>query len=205
MPMSNVPRGHAVSDGLHSLSDLYLMQKFNLHPANQTSVPSAVTLHDLENALSELVATMFWTIGHIVPTYQVQLSDILQQDNTTVLDYHLSEVENPVLLLPGGDTRATEQSIKIRLDLNIIAVSLGLVGSVFLMLSSLQHSLPRAHHADEQDLSIYGKGLLHAIWLYRNHPELELLLEQVADPTDRHLRNAGMIPIRLVGPRLGEA
>jgi hypothetical protein len=45
---------------------------------------------------------------------------------------------------------------------------------------------------------------MHAIWLYRNHPELELLLEQVAHPTDYNLRRVGMVSTRLVGHRLGE-
>ncbi|KAJ7312466.1 hypothetical protein DFH08DRAFT_897062 [Mycena albidolilacea] len=204
MPMSNVPRGPAGSDGYLSLADLYLIRKFNLHSANQTSIPSAVTLHDLENALSELVATMFWTIGHIVPTYQVQVSDLLQPNNTAVLDYRLSEVENPILLLSGGDATATERSIKVRLDLNIIAVSIGLAGSIVLMLLSLQYSLLRIHHENEQDLPIDGTGLLHAIWMYRNHPELELFLEQVDHPTDDNLRHAGMVRTRLVGRRSRE-
>lgn len=43
-----------------NISARYLIQKFNLHSANRSCVPSAVTLHDLENALSQLVATMFW-------------------------------------------------------------------------------------------------------------------------------------------------
>jgi hypothetical protein len=72
------------------------------------------------------------------------------------------------------------------------------------MLLSLQHSLPRAHHGEEPDLPIDGTGLLHAIWLYRKHPELELLLEQVAHPTDNNLRLAGMVRTRLVEPSLGE-
>jgi hypothetical protein len=39
----------------------YLIETLNLHPANVNNVPSNVTLHDLENALSLLVASMFWT------------------------------------------------------------------------------------------------------------------------------------------------
>ncbi|KAJ7837059.1 hypothetical protein B0H14DRAFT_2792720 [Mycena olivaceomarginata] len=212
MPSSDFPRDPFMPGDFLSLADLYLIQKFNLHPANQTSIPSAVTLHVLENTLSELVATMFWTIGHIVPPYQVQeldipLSDIPlrgNQDGGFVETYCLGDVENTVMLLSGRDTTATEQSIKIRLDLNIIAISIGLAGSVGLMLLSFQHSLPCAHHETEQDLLIDGTGLLHAIWLYRNQPELELLLEQVALPTDSNLRKAGMVRTRLVGPALAK-
>ncbi|KAF7333175.1 hypothetical protein MVEN_02383300 [Mycena venus] len=55
------------------------------------------------------------------------------------------------------------------------------------------------HSANQS--SIDGTGLLHAIWLYRNHPELEDLLEQVEHPTKDNLRDAGMVRTRLVGPR----
>jgi hypothetical protein len=34
--------------------------------------------------------------------------------------YRLGEVENPVMLLSGGDTTATEQPIKIRLDVSFL-------------------------------------------------------------------------------------
>jgi len=55
---------------------------------------------------------------------------------------------------------------------------------------------------DEQDIPMEGTGLLHAIWLYRNHPELDTLLEQVERPTDDNLRDAGMVRTRLMGGRL---
>jgi hypothetical protein len=41
-------------------------------------------------------------------------------------------------------------------------------------------------------------GLLHAIWLYRNHPELNAVLDQVEHPADENLRSAGMVPTTLV-------
>ncbi|KAJ7859234.1 hypothetical protein B0H13DRAFT_1901544 [Mycena leptocephala] len=198
MPTSGFPRNvmeSGTTSNFLSLADLYLIQKLNLHPANQTSIPRTVTLYDLENTLSELVATMFWTIGHVTPTYEIQMGDLKFQDGIWPWEYRLGEVENPLVLLPGGNTTATNQSIKIRLD-----VSIGLAGSVVLMLLSLKHSLLRTHHENEQDLPISGTGLLHAIWLYRNHPELELLLEQVTYPADNNLRHAGMVRTRLVGP-----
>jgi hypothetical protein len=35
--------------------------------------------------------------------------------------------------------------------------------------------------------------------MYRNHPELDALLEQVEHPTDDNLRAAGLVQTRLVG------
>jgi len=54
----------------------------------------------------------------------------------------------------------------------------------------------------DDDLPLEGAGILHAIWLYRNHPELETLLKQVEHPTDENLRAAGMVKTRLVGKRV---
>jgi hypothetical protein len=73
------------------------------------------------------------------------------------------------------------------------------------MLLSLEHLLFSQDEKTEQDLPIDGTGLLHAIWLYRNHTELEVLLEQVEHPTDDNLRNAGMVRTKLVGPHFGKA
>jgi hypothetical protein len=67
-----------------------------------------------------------------------------------------------------------------------------------LTLLSLPTSILK-HVKDENDIPIDGTGILHAIWLYRNHPELETLLEQVEHPTDNNLREAGMVQTRLVG------
>jgi hypothetical protein len=77
-------------------------------------------------------------------------------------------------------------------------IGAGLVVSVVLMLLSLQFSHLQ-HGTPEEDISIDGTGLLHIMWLYRNHPELETLMEQVDRPTDRSLREAGMVKTMLVG------
>ncbi len=77
-------------------------------------------------------------------------------------------------------------------------IGAGLVVSVVLMLLSLQFSHLQ-HGTLEEDISIEGTGLLHIMWLYRNHPELETLMEQVDRPTDRSLREAGMVKTMLVG------
>jgi hypothetical protein len=56
--------------------------------------------------------------------------------------------------------------------------------------------------SDDRDLSVDGTGILHAIWLYRNHPELDTLLDQVEHPTDDNLRAAALVQTRLVGERV---
>ena len=52
---------------------------------------------------------------------------------------------------------------------------------------------------------IEGTGMLHSIWLYRNHRELETLLAQVEYPIDDHLRAAEMVRTTLLEARSNES
>jgi hypothetical protein len=52
----------------------------------------------------------------------------------------------------------------------------------------------------ENCVQIDGVGLLHSIWVFRHHPQLDTLLKQVKHPTNLHLRQAGMLRTRLAGP-----
>jgi hypothetical protein len=57
---------------------------------------------------------------------------------------------------------------------------------------------------DDKDRLVDGTGILHAIWLYRNYPELDTLLEKVKHPTDDNLRAAGLVQTKSVGGSEGE-
>ncbi|KAJ7144492.1 hypothetical protein C8R44DRAFT_973968 [Mycena epipterygia] len=185
-----------------SVAALYLIQKLNLHPPNYSDAPENITLHDLENALSGLVASMFWILGHIPPTHQVNYSEYYENQTQLRSNTTVSETGSP-FFLQRGNTTVTEMSTQARLDLSIIAVFAGLAASIAILLLSLPHSLFHGDgKKDEEDSPVDGTGLLHAIWLYRNHPELETLLEHVEQPTDDNLRRSGMVRTRLVGGRL---
>ncbi|KAJ7080307.1 hypothetical protein C8R44DRAFT_824305 [Mycena epipterygia] len=204
MPQSAFPFDSQVDSAAWSyvsLADLSLIQKLNLQPTNSSAAPSSVKLHDLENALSELVAAMFWTLGHTSPTHESIQSahrDSVAGDSFSI---GIGQIQTPVFLLPGNVT-VTEQSPQARLDSSIIAAAVGLAASIALLLLSLPDSLfQRGTRDGEELIPITGTGILHAIWLYRNHPELEARLEQVEHPTDGNLRHAGMVRARLVGGR----
>ncbi|KAJ7123467.1 hypothetical protein C8R44DRAFT_783835 [Mycena epipterygia] len=193
MPSTDFPRNpRAVARGtidMLSFADLYLIQKLNLRPANQDHPPANVTLHQLENALSILVASMFWTLGHIPPTHNALLYNASS-------GYTTFKPTPPPFLLQ-GDATVTEILTQIRLD-----ITAGLVASIALMLLSLPSSLVRRGAKDGENIAINGTGILHAIWLYRNHPELQTLLEQVDHPTNENLRDAGLVRIKLVGEQV---
>ncbi|KAF7369386.1 hypothetical protein MVEN_00267400 [Mycena venus] len=122
MPSSDFPLDPDAPGGFVSLASLYLIQKLNLHPMNYHDAPLNVTLHDLENSLSELVASMFWTLGHIAPTYQVGAAP----DVLSTTPSFLEDPQSPILLLARNAT-AFETSTLARLDLSVIAVPNGII------------------------------------------------------------------------------
>ncbi|KAF8158672.1 hypothetical protein K438DRAFT_2026078 [Mycena galopus ATCC 62051] len=176
-----------------SAADLYLIQKFNLATADESKRPTNVTLHDLENALSEIVAAMFWTLGHVLPTY----GSVVEATTDYIL---LREAPEPPILLQGNAT-ITEITAQTRFDLNIVAVTVGFAASTCLALISLRHSIFRKLSTNDDNLTIDGTGILHTIWLYRNHPQLNRTLEQVHQPSDENLRKAGMVKTCFGGSR----
>ncbi|KAJ7255741.1 hypothetical protein C8J57DRAFT_1655345 [Mycena rebaudengoi] len=102
---------------------VYLIQKLNLHPTNNASqVPRTVKLHDVENALSELVASMFWTLGHIPPTHEIIQSFHRFRAGGNGFNISIGEIQSPVFLVPGEAT-VTQHSVQAQLDSSIIAVS----------------------------------------------------------------------------------
>ncbi|KAJ7818542.1 hypothetical protein B0H14DRAFT_1371797 [Mycena olivaceomarginata] len=140
---------------------------------------------------------MFWTLGHIPPTHRPPKVSLRVFNNGTIAEA-LSDIPTPPILLPGNG-QVTEIFAEARVELNMIAVSAGLAASVILTMLALASLRGRN---EDDDLPVDGTGILHAIWLYRNHPELEILLEQVEHPTDENLRAAGMVKTRLVGKRV---
>ncbi|KAJ6514660.1 hypothetical protein DFH09DRAFT_1431637 [Mycena vulgaris] len=171
----------------------YLIQKFNLATADESKRPSNVTLHDLENALSEIVAAMFWTLGHVLPAYGSVVEATM--DNNL-----LRPAPEPPILLQGNAT-VTEITAQTRFDLNIVAVAVGFAASTCLALISLRHSIFQKMSTNDDNLTIDGTGILHTIWLYRNHPQLNRVLEQVHHPSDENLRKAGMVKTSFGGSR----
>ncbi|KAJ7238340.1 hypothetical protein B0H12DRAFT_1237925 [Mycena haematopus] len=174
-----------------SVGDLFLGDQLGLWPIFSNPTTS-VTLHDLENGLSVIFASMWWTMGNMLlaPWFVNKGTTDIPNNNT-----------RPFLLVQGNST-VTEIFVQTRLDLSIIGVAAGLAVSIGLTLISLPSTVFLRHTAttkNDGDIPIDGTGLLHTIWLYRSHPELETLLEQVEHPTHANLRGAGMVRTTLLG------
>ncbi|KAJ7025829.1 hypothetical protein C8F04DRAFT_1268813 [Mycena alexandri] len=191
-PPSALPRdGDPEGVNFVSVADMYIIQKLNLHPANISDAPRTVMLHDLENTMGEIVAGMFWTLGNILPTSGPLLRNISNDPWTPT---QIGASMTPPTFLR-GNAIATEIQTRVRLDLSIIAIATGLAASIVLALLSLP-SVILNKTVGQKEIPINGTGMLHAIWLYRNNPKLDMELEQVEHPTERNLRQAGMVRVK---------
>ncbi|KAJ7613442.1 hypothetical protein FB45DRAFT_1036380 [Roridomyces roridus] len=183
MPDSNSPQIVDQADSEITVAEVFFMERFNLN-----STGSSVTLHQFEDALAELVASMYWTLGHIPPIPGFAPAS-LEPNGPPPVEVSLLR----------GNAVFLSVNFEATLDANMSFIILGMGVSAVLFLLALQFSVFRNPSRDEEVIS--GMGPLHIIWLYRNHPELEAELKQVINPTTAKLREAGMVPTRLAGLR----
>ncbi|KAF8183342.1 hypothetical protein K438DRAFT_2164498 [Mycena galopus ATCC 62051] len=174
-------------------ADIHVMDQLGLDPSwigsgVDISSGCVLKLHDIENALANLVASMFWIAGHIHQPSLIQKYEIFEKD---------SQGGSAPVLSSGNVEMQVVQSAA-RLNLNILAVSLGLGASIILCALAVIVS-----QGTTQPTTLFnGMGLLHIIWLLRNHPELNKQLERVEEPRNYALRAAGMIRIQMLGDSL---
>ncbi|KAJ7195860.1 hypothetical protein C8J57DRAFT_1421401 [Mycena rebaudengoi] len=158
-------------------------------------MPSNITLHDLENALSRLVADMFWTLCHNTPAPIYDFNgNPVNKTSGTELVYHPVPIYTTAPVLLQGQATVTEVYQLGRLNvLESLPAWRRPAASLMLSLVSLLFIDLRGPATREGELEVDGTGVLHTIWLYRDHPELDTRLEQVEHPTDENLREAGMV------------
>ncbi|KAJ7751923.1 hypothetical protein DFH07DRAFT_825880 [Mycena maculata] len=157
-----------------SPGDLYLMSQLGMNVASPEG-NETLYLHDIENALSKLVASLFWIGAHIqLPT--------LESSGT---------FDPPALA--AGDATLQQTSLASRLNISLLAVSLGFSASILL----LGLAISFCTGADGPTTYLNGLGFLQIIWVFQHHPELSEILEHVDDPTDYNLRVAGLVKVRL--------
>ncbi|KAJ7159289.1 hypothetical protein C8R43DRAFT_1105435 [Mycena crocata] len=102
------------------------------------------------------------------------------------------KADPPVLSV--GSTQVNHVETAVRLNLNVIAVSLGLTASVMAFLFTMKLLTGPGAAVTSLD----SMGILQTIWTFRNNPPLEDRLGQVDKPTDKNLRVAGMLKVQLI-------
>ncbi|KAJ7108154.1 hypothetical protein C8R44DRAFT_744107 [Mycena epipterygia] len=84
-------------------------------------------------------------------------------------------------------------------EFNDTLIASGLENPVYLLKGSAEINRyvvqSRLHSGSSRSSSV---GLLHMLWLFRNHRGLDSILPPVEDPTDDNLRAAGMVPVKLM-------
>ncbi|KAF8179941.1 hypothetical protein K438DRAFT_1768601 [Mycena galopus ATCC 62051] len=149
---------------------MFLIDYLNLWPGVGQQRPSNLSLSTLEDALACLNAYVFWSIGHATPGFHVS-----SPDGKIISS---APFTSPVTLLEGNAT-------------------------VYQYLRSSTTSSKLLYFCRDQggsQSSLSRSGFLHAIWLFRSHPDLEGVLPNVEDPTESNLRTAGMVPVKLIDP-----
>ncbi|KAJ7463339.1 hypothetical protein FB451DRAFT_1494393 [Mycena latifolia] len=162
------------------------MEKLNLDPSwlhagVESGPPTALYLHDIENALSNLLASYFWIAGHI---HQLPLvtKDSASDDGTAAAG------TAPVLFVGSTEISLVEPATRLN-------VSLGLGASIVASLLVIRFVL----RSRTRGTPLTGMGILHVIWLFRNHPRLEDELENATRPTEQKLRAASMVRVQFLG------
>ncbi|KAJ7759986.1 hypothetical protein B0H16DRAFT_1720211 [Mycena metata] len=139
-------------------------------------------LHQVENALASVVSGLLWTAVHAP----------IQGSYAT-----LGQTRMRTVSLAVGNTTASVPQTQARLNLSPVATFAGLVASL-LLLGLILPGVPLIVASDTGPGEISGTGLLQVIWMYRDHRKLQELLEHVDIPTERNLREAGMVGVQLV-------
>ncbi|KAJ6533520.1 hypothetical protein B0H19DRAFT_1080932 [Mycena capillaripes] len=160
--------------------DQYLMDLLHLDPTWEMShvdltQGSLLNLHDIENALAVEVASMFW-IG---------------------LYTNATNAGGAMPALTSGNAVVLHTKLAARLHISKIPVSIGAAASAILLLLAVKFCC----HAGGPKTSLNGTGLLHMMWLFKDHPDLAEQLENMDNPTDANLRAAGMIQVQLLDTR----
>ncbi|KAL1750894.1 hypothetical protein FB107DRAFT_223071 [Schizophyllum commune] len=153
--------------------DKYLISRLNLALPSYTEarVPRGrVKWHQLQNALSELVAAYFWSMNQVNVDNQYRIE-------------RKSETETYV-----------PQTVRI-LRLNRMSILIGFFVSLVLMLLNFFLVRPRRTHTKGAIDVLDSLGLLQTIWFVRGRPDILGTIGRVDRPEERRLREAGMFAV----------
>ncbi|KAI5897704.1 uncharacterized protein SCHCODRAFT_02662674 [Schizophyllum commune H4-8] len=155
---------------------LYIVSTLGMELPGRTSLNplrARVQLHEVENALSKLAASYFWSANQHNYHRGSQLGGQLTE-------YSQIWVYEPVQ----------------RLHLNLTSVAVGLVTSFFLMVTNVLLVRPRESRLKGAVDVLDSLGLLQIIWFLRDRPEVLDTVGRVENPTEDELRLAGLFAVQ---------
>ncbi|KAI5835907.1 hypothetical protein K523DRAFT_411177 [Schizophyllum commune Tattone D] len=130
-----------------------------------------VLLSEVENALSRLAASYFWSFNQVN-----------KQDRYSIRREKTVPVTRPEVVL--------------RLHLSPVPVLVGLIVSLFLMLTNALLVRPRESRTVGAVDVLDSLGLLQIIWFVRGRPEVLSTIGRVENPNDDDLRLVGMFAMQ---------
>ncbi|KAJ7202372.1 hypothetical protein GGX14DRAFT_654311 [Mycena pura] len=173
--LSNLPFTGMYLNGDNSVGsgDIYLMGQLGLDPAldsisNRTASNRTLYLHDIENAIGSLLASVFW----------------IASGSGLIVEYEPADAP----ILATGRMRVNQVHTAARLD-----ISLGLGASIVLLILAITFSAG----AGTENKSLTSMGLLQTIWVFQHHPELQDIFESPMKITEHSLRVSGLVKVRL--------
>ncbi|KAF9467096.1 hypothetical protein BDZ94DRAFT_1305592 [Collybia nuda] len=159
-----------------SVTEAAIMVDVGYLPKNQSSMedidhnPILVRLHDLENALENVTAALFWSASHLGE------SELEKPQNRT----GAAIIQQPIFAS--------------HLKLNGLPIITGLCTSIILLLLAI-----RLVGIKEHDLKppVERVGMLHMFWLSGIGSVAQERIARVEEPTTQSLREAGMFKMRI--------
>ncbi|KAI4526644.1 hypothetical protein K525DRAFT_249636 [Schizophyllum commune Loenen D] len=130
-----------------------------------------VLLSEVENALSRLAASYFWSFNQVN-----------KQDRYSIRREKTVPITRPEVVL--------------RLHLSPVPVLVGLIVSLFLMLTNALLVRPRESRTVGAVDVLDSLGLLQIIWFVRGRPEVLSTIGRVENPNDDDLRLVGMFAMQ---------
>ncbi|KAJ7580626.1 hypothetical protein C8J56DRAFT_1102888 [Mycena floridula] len=165
-------------------ADQFIMEALDLYPDiifQRTSSITSIFLHDLENALSRVTATLFW-IDAFGDTQKFSDQLFLAKLSPGAKDLAAKK-------LVIHDALVMAQRAVSQLSINMLQVYFGLATSIFLLALAMPGIL------NKNDVKVDSAGILQVIWLLQEHPEIQQAITRVQDPSDAELRKAGMTEV----------
>ncbi|KAJ6472517.1 hypothetical protein C8R45DRAFT_1013222 [Mycena sanguinolenta] len=201
---------YAISDFVHpTWGDIFVMEELGLQPGGGGFIEAAtnrtIYLHEIENTLSKLIASVFWIAGHIrPPPLNMKYGFANGSDFGTIVPFTANVQKPPIL--EQKTTTLTQTVLAARLNVSPLAASIGLAGSVMLLVLAV---IVSGTSLKAPQTSLQSMGLLQTLWVYRHHPELWEILDHLENlkPTDDNLRVTGLMNVRLLdavsNPKIG--
>ncbi|KAJ7767682.1 hypothetical protein B0H16DRAFT_1882409 [Mycena metata] len=171
------------------VGSLYISETLGLDPLAELAQGAILYLHNIENAVANLAASMFWTAGRIHPT-SLDLADLRLGEAFGTAQFS-GQLQPPELST--GISTVEHGATVARIDISLVAASIGLAAAIALL--CLVFVFPSGKRQSRTHLD--NLGFLQIIWVFQHHPEFSEILEQVEVPTDDHLRFAGLSQVRL--------